>query len=411
MKLHSLLLSLLLVATGSTFADTPQYLGSMTPYPLEIEAPAIPDSLRPVGVVFVARHGARYLSSPSKADKLGKMLTEAQDAGRLTYTGEKMLQIISRIKEDTGDNWGMLDSLGYEEEHALASRMYRRMPELLSSGTIVARSTYVPRAVMSMYTFVYQLATDAPYLNIITREGPEQDSLLRFFDTDKAYMDYLKTGPWERVYDEYAEKHVPLSPALSLISDRSDLTDAQLRDITLEEYALLRSLPAMGLDEETEPFFSESDFDECWRVTNLAHYLKRTATSLSDIPAQAALPLLTQILDDFETIVDPSNRVHAKMYFGHAETLMPLLSLMQVEGCNAPEVDAAEVWKVWNDSKIVPLGANLELDLLLAPSGTVYVVTLLNGSCVSPYPGLSSLAKLNDLARAWGEVERSIIHQ
>ena len=85
MRLKLVILALSLLATTALQAaitlpwDTPKpdtlpaYLdGSMMPYDFSAcdPVPQWPDSLRPVFVAYVARHGARYLSGPKKVDEL-----------------------------------------------------------------------------------------------------------------------------------------------------------------------------------------------------------------------------------------------------------------------------------------------------------------------------------------------------
>lgn len=413
MKLRNLILTLLTAiacaATSLAASPSPDWRGSMTPYPLDNLTPMLPDSLRPVGVIYVARHGARFLTSAANVDNLRRRLAGADAMGDLTPLGRKFIALLNTVEQTTGHNWGMLDSVGYREERTLGARMQSRMSAMLRSGVLVARSTYVPRAIMTMYTFVYRIAMKEPYLNIVTHEGPEQDSLLRFFDTDKAYRAYLKDGDWKPTYDNYVDSHIPTRPATALLGSETGLSDSQLRKITLEAYEIVRSLDAMGIDDSAAPFFTTDELTECWKASNLRHYLQRTANRCSDIAARAAAPLLRQVVDDMDQLTRPDNMCRGKMYFGHAETLMPLLSLMQVEGCNAPDAQPDEVWRHWDDSRIVPLGANLELDLARAPSGEIYVACYLNGTPTSPCNGLQPISPLNLVKAEWERILASFM--
>ena len=81
----------------------------------------------------------------------------------------------------------------------------------------------------------------------------------------------------------------------------------------------------------------------------------------------------------------------ANFYFGHAETLMPLLSLMRVPGCYDDSGDYATLSARWKDYEIVPLGANLAIILLASGKGNIYTALRLNGKFLSPVEGSDSM--------------------
>lgn len=387
--------------TALTASAQCDWRGSMTPYPLATVTPALPDTLRPVGIVYVARHGARYLTSAKKVDKLITLFSGADCRGDLTERGRRFLRLLNEVKCRTDGRWGLLDSIGYEEERVLAENMRSRFPAFLHSGTVEARSTYVPRAIMTMYTFVYRLATLSPYLNIVTHEGPATDSLLRFFDTDTAFVSFKNDGAWKSVYDAYFDREVPLRPAEAMLNTHGSLSEKRMREVTMEAYDVLRSLNATGIAGDPVEYFTAEELQVCWRVSNLAHYLQRSTTRISALPSEAAAPLLKRIVADIDTIASGRSRADTRLYFGHAETLMPLLSLMRVEGCYAPDAAVDDVWRLWDDSQIVPLGANLEIDLARSRTGRLYVRAVLNGRVVSAVPGGGSVTEWQKAKSAW----------
>ena len=77
----------------------------------------------------------------------------------------------------------------------------------------------------------------------------------------------------------------------------------------------------------------------------------------------------------------------ANFYFGHAETLMPLLSLMRLPGCYSDSSDFANLYERWRDYDVVPLGANIDIIFLESPKGGVYVALRHNSRFVAPMQG------------------------
>lgn len=396
-----LLVALLLLQTAAIARAIMPWRGTMTPYNLNIIPAQVSDTLTPIGIIHIARHGARYITSPDGVEAMRNSLESARRRGTITALGERMMLVIDAVDSITDGRWGMLDSVGRVEERMLASGMRDRFPRLLRMGRISARATYVPRAIQSMYGFTYRLATLSPYLNITTHEGPREDTLLRFFDTDSLYVEYLAKGNWRDVYEQYAEKIVPRRPAVAMLGTQYPASDKELRDFAMQAYSMLRSLRAMGMEAHISPFFTDQELENCWRVSNLKHWLQRTQTPWSSLPATASMPLYDRLVADIESIATGTSPYHAMLYFGHAETLMPLFSLIDLGGCNAPECTPDQVWSHWQDWRIVPLGANIDIELYRGQSGCVYVSAVLNGHRQGASASLGSVETWQRVKQVW----------
>ena len=381
---------LLLLLTGSIGADAQgryealpaEYDGSMMPYDFgRCEAAAVPDSLQPFFITYVARHGARFLSSEKKVSRLSDAIEKARQAGNLTPLGREFDGLIEIVKRHTDGRWGALDSVGACEQQELGRQMAETWPSVTKSGTVKARATYVPRVVMSMYEFAHSLGAVRQNLDIYTAEGHKFDSLLRYFTTDSIYVKYLKDKPWKKEYDHFVESHISARPAEALFGATFD--EKENRKLTLELFGVIQSLRAAGLRAPDSRWMTAEEYHDCWEAANLEHYFARTDNPLSHIPVEGAVPLLQNMITGLEEAAagccESGSEIKAQLYFGHAETLMPLLSLCDVEGCNAPDAQPEDVAKVWKDYEVVPLGANFEIVLMRAPSGTVYALTRLNG--------------------------------
>ena len=78
------------------------------------------DSLKPVMINYVARHGARFLSSQNKVSDLRAEMLKAKQYNSLTRQGSAFLQLLDNVENTTAQRWGALDSLGVVEEETLA---------------------------------------------------------------------------------------------------------------------------------------------------------------------------------------------------------------------------------------------------------------------------------------------------
>ncbi len=131
--------------------------GSLTPYPA-VAPEEHPDSLEPVFINHVGRHGARYPASAANCKQLKNALMKADSLGTITSLGRNLLKLTDRIIALSDGKWGALDSLGMAEQAGIATRMYRNYPSLFGKGkTVDALSSYSPRAMMSMYSFTHRL--------------------------------------------------------------------------------------------------------------------------------------------------------------------------------------------------------------------------------------------------------------
>ncbi len=369
--------------------------GTMMPYQFDSADTIVPwgPELHPVFINYVARHGARYLSSEKKVEKLYNTLTSAQSDGRITPKGRSFLRLLKRVIAKTDGQWGALDSVGIREEQVLGKQMTVIAPELLKRGRVEAIATYVPRVVMTMYEFCHELARYSKDLEIYTSEGVQYNSLLRYFNTDTAYAAYIDHGPWVDAYDNYMRKTLPSRPAAEMVQGVAD--SHRLQSLTFDAYGVLQSLRAAGIVADPREWFTEEEYRACWAVANLRHYYQRSASSFSELPAQAATPLLREIISVADSVfeahrqqrlnetvgVDDKGEVPlvASLHFGHAETVLPLFARMNLPGCNLPLLNPAQVAEEWKDWEISPLGANLMMVSLEDAEGREYVALRLNG--------------------------------
>lgn len=384
--------------------------GSMMPYDFTstTQPPVIHDSLTPVYAAYVARHGARYLSGPAKMKPVMDALEEGVANGTLSATGEAFLRLMKEIEKANTGNWGDLSSTGIEEERELGRRMFATLPRLSREDINVnCISSFVPRAVMTMYQFSNQLIRQNDYMSVATDEGHKFSQLLYMFAYNLDYADYRKNGDWKHVYHEYVKHNVPVGPAERLFT-RTSLSDKELRDLTVDMYEVLKANRAASLPAPTTQWMSVAEYTACWKASNLQHYLRNCVTSLSDAAAIATIPLLRKIIEDTDkSLENPSEAVALNGYFGHAETLLPLLSLIRVPECNDIRLDTNNLDRYWKVQDLVPLGANLLILVSRSNTGNHYVSMQLNGQTVNPIRGEGDIVSWDQLRTYWTEIINS----
>lgn len=378
--------------------------GTMMPYDLSREDSSldVPDSLEVVHICYVARHGARYISSSKKVTKLTDILEGQSETGTITKTGTEFLSLLKTVSSRTGSRWGALSDVGIMEEQKLASEMAGLFPELLDRGNVQAKSTYVPRVVMTMYEFLHSLAEKKQALDIFTVSGPVNDTILRCFDTDGGYARYRESGEWKNVYEDFVASHVPSRPAKDIFGLK-DIDDTKAKSLTMDIYSVLQSLQAMGLPAPTDQWMTEEEYRSCWEAANLQRYLRNTLNPLSEPYVYATAPLIKAVIEDADRNTTPESPSDPlSCWFGHAETLMPMLSVMGIPWCYYYSGNWDSVADHWQSQDVVPLGANFMLILMKSKTGSdVYAMVRLNGHCVPAIPGSPVILPWSTIKSFW----------
>ena len=388
--LSTLILFISLPATASSPLSPDQCQGSAMPYIAPARVAAHPDSLIPVMINHVGRHGARYLSSASQVNKVLDFLNEAEKSGgTLTPLGVELRQLCNRVTSLSVGHWGALDSLGMDEQEGIARRLCEAYPQLVKNSTVEAISSYVPRCIMSMDCFTHEIARCDNSVTIYTSSGRINSPLMRPFDLDSTYIGYVRREPYKDAYKRYFDQLVSTAPAIRFTT--APLSDKKLRDGSFAAYRMLSGLQAMGLEVDLTHYFTIDELNSLWAVHNLDQYLVRTANCYSTAPADIAAALVRDLVSTTDRVIDGTLDARIQLRFGHAETMMPLLSFMRLPGCYYVSDNLATVRDHWRNFHVVPMASNLQLKLFRAPSGNYYVRADLNETPVPLIAGRSDI--------------------
>ena len=367
-------------------AGVSDYAGTSLPYPGpgDREAYQVPDSLEVVYIDHVGRHGARFLS---KASYTWDMLRFLDSAGPLTSAGAKMRALCHRLDSVMAGRYGALDSIGMSEQTGIGTRMAERGAEALRQlDSVTAIASYVPRCVMSMDMCSHAVIWNHPKTEMGQGSGPRYNTLVRFFDTDSAYLAYDRSNEWERVWEAYDAKVSPVDAVRRLIPNGNAVSDKGLRKMARVMYKIVAGANAVFGDVDWRAFYTPQEYRRAWQSENLRHYLTYSANGLSLTPSRMSCSLVADIARSLERASHPGYEGPAMtLRFGHAETLMPLLSQLDVPGCRYVTTDWERVADHWRDYEVVPMAANLQL-LLMRSKGTdrLYVQSLHNEQPAMP---------------------------
>lgn len=382
--------------------------GSLTPYPTEFAPATFPDSLVPVFINHVGRHGARYPASSANCLALRRLLQRADSAGTITPLGRRLAALNDRVIALSNNRWGALDSVGIAEQQGIASRMYINYAEAFGSdGTVRAISSYSPRSMMSMYAFTHQLDRLNNKLTFHTSTGRINSALMRPFDINAAYLEFRRDKTWEPAYREYFDTRCPVTAIRRAVGNAFPFTDEnEARNAALTEYYVLAGLSAMGLEPQMADYFTVEEANALWSCFNLRQYLQRTASTITTIPADIAADLVLDLIETTDNFVMGNDTAtKAWLRFGHAETLMPLLSLLHIPGCYYLTNYFDTVAANWRDFDVVPMAANFQMIVFKARGTDRYYVRVdVNEQPVKMRRGDDSIYF------PWGELRRYMMN-
>ena len=145
-----------------------QCQGSLRPYPKTTEQTAAPDSLAPVYLIHIGRHGSRFPAGPYSASTMLKALNKADSLKTLTPLGMQFKRLVENIIIRSVGRWGALDSIGMSEQRGIARRTVKRCAPLFENARMVSIASHSPRAIMSMYSFTHEISTQVPGISSYT---------------------------------------------------------------------------------------------------------------------------------------------------------------------------------------------------------------------------------------------------
>ena len=302
-------------------------------------------------------------------------LESAKTQGTITARGKELLALVQSVIEVADGQWGALDQLGIDEQRGIAARMYSRYPSLFKEKRVEAISSYSPRCVMSMYSFTHQLTRMNNTIELSVASGRGKSLLMRPFDVEMSYKDFIELGTWKEPYQQHVDRVVTTSALERVLGKDFNYGEINPKDLAIVEYYVIAGMSAMQMECDASRYFTTEEYNALWSCFNLRQYLQRTSSTLSSVPADIASPLLCDIIESTDSVVAHKGNtlVSVKLRFGHAETLMPLQSLMRLKGCYYKTNYFDTVAKNWQDFNVVPMSANIQFVLFKTKGGNFYL--------------------------------------
>lgn len=364
-------------------ADSLKAYGGDYPYPERVYSltPA-PKGYKPFYLSHYGRHGSRYYWGPNLYPRIDSILVEAHEKGALNQTGEKFYAKYREIYPELVNGWGELTPLGYEQHEWIARTMYKSFPEIFrKGGHVYAVASLSGRAVVSMAAFCQALAACNDRLDIYQRSSREtldatapddgQNPYLRSFPKVPFPMERAAVLPAQGRRNAFVEE---------LFSDVS-LMDRSPEAINKALGSFFTTLPSinytgiMGDPMNAEELYDFWDEDN--RVTYMYYWSGR----------YKVIPLLEDILEKADDVIEGRSGDIASLRFGHDSYLGPLTVLLGLDGADKVPADPADFERVYQSYR-TGMAGNIQLVFYRSnKSSEILVKALLCGEEVTlPLP-------------------------
>ncbi len=317
-----------------------------------VQTPA-PEGYAPFYISHFGRHGSRWLPSD---ERYKWVLEQFTDTTNLTPLGLDVSHRMLKIWEDAQGRGGNLTSLGARQHSEIASRMYHSWPEVFQGDAVVsARSSIVGRCVMSMTSFLLQLQSLNPKLQITA-------------EANQRFMPYIAySSPEEDSLIARTPRIIKVSPN-RLIASLFINTDKVKEKMNLlsELHCIASDMQNVEIGISLYDIFTPEEMRAVYDANNLNMWTCNSRNAVSgDIPARSAISLWQNIVESADSAI-VTGTPQATLRFGHDTSLYRLFTLLGLFN------------EERHMDKIIPMSANLIMVFYRNDKGCILVKFLHN---------------------------------
>ena len=386
------------------------FLGSKTGYPKpNKDILSTQSDKKLIFINHVGRHGSRYMTKAKYDYASLKFLEEAKLNKALTEKGEQLLLETKKLYEVQKTAYGKITPAGAQEQKEIATRIKNKYSDLFSvwgeSKRIKTASTFKTRTDQSRNAFISSILAnqDSTFRNWISKQKytKESDSILRFFDLSPSFIAFDDNGQWEEKVNKIAKSEKAnkiaegiVKPLLTkewyekLEKGYLNYATAYGKTIITDVISASKSIYKMhqiasGLKKDINfsPFFTNEQEEFYEFMSDFeTFYGEGPGEAKNDIATVIAYPLLNEFLNSTQASIDnlESSDI-ASFRFGHAETIIPFVSILGIEGFSEKEDNYQfENKKRWKSSKVSPMSANVMWLVYMGKDSKAYIEILHN---------------------------------
>ncbi len=350
------------------------------PYPVmsDAQAPALtaaPEGYEPFYISHYGRHGSRWLISRGYYKDPVAFLGEAEKEGMLTEKGRSLLERCRTIEAASRDRYGELTRLGALQHRGIADRMTKNFPEVFKGDAKVdARSTIVIRCILSMEAECQKLKEFNPNISI-TNDASNHDmyymnyqdpeSIFHSVTRSKEVRDSLNVYKYLMLDGDRIAKVVLRDPGYFEKYNEARKNDSKFSpygkdDFLYDIYQLAVDMPNTDLEISLDDIITPEEIYAAYKYRNYNSYMYSGWCDLSgNFTPYTQTNLLRNIIQTADKAIAENYR-GATLRFGHDSDVLPLCSLMDINGAGVHVSDIDRLDDSWNMADFIPMAANLQ---------------------------------------------------
>ena len=346
-------------------------------YPMDQPVPtAAPKGYQPFYLSHVGRHGARFALGGKVYEELLEVWTSAHEKGLLTQEGETFYEAYLQFYPDVARREGNLTRKGQEQHRYIARSIYNNYPALFKGETHAsAVSTVSHRVIVSMFSFLSELDNlDRDFTFDADYGHPYQAFLL------PDVIDSQEDRGGTDAYRQFRRKVLDMDAILGRWFTQPDAVIQDKWGFIYDLHTVVATMDNLDTPASATLYklFTPEERYAIWRVQNFREYeVLGCSPYTENLRAQSMMALAQDIAAKAEE--DWDNGVQLRLRFSHDSCLMPLLSLLDVNGMGSSLDNPYEVEQYWRTFDI-PMGCNLQFIFFKSKKHPdILVQVLLNG--------------------------------
>ena len=345
-----------------------------------IELSKVPKDYTPFYISHYGRHGSRWLISENDFLSVLKVLRSASDNQALTENGINALKKLEKIWKLAEGHNGDLTELGAKQQEEISRRMIKNNFQAFEGKSFVtAKSTVVPRCIISMAYFTKELIANNPNINLAIESS---DKYMKYLNHHTKESIDFRNGDsfWQEEKRKFRQDNMQPDRFVNNLFNNKNYIYKNINPEKLMEgfYWIASDMQNINTDISFYDLFTKDELFNIYQSINYQTYVNDGPSPLSKgIVKKNAIPLVKNILNEAEYYVDNKIRGAARRV-GRDGNIIPLVALLKIEGMDNEEINPKEVFKVWNTFQAAPMAANLQLIFYKNKKNNVVVKILHN---------------------------------
>lgn len=340
--------------TGGVYYAYPGPQSTLTPTPKGYE---------PVYVSHYGRHGSRYLISDKDYSRVADLLRDAKEHNALTPLGENVLARLDTVLLETEGHSQELTSLGVHQHKGIAARMAKNFPEVFNTkgAKISARSTLVPRCILSMAAFTEGLKELNPSLDVKREASEKYMRYLNYHSPD--HGTYTIDGKWKEQYRKFKDAHTNSQRLTSSLFSDPKYVEVNVNpdDLMWGVYWIASDMQNIDTPISFYDIFTPDELFDLWQCFNYNFYVNDGAFGGNgDKVIANAYPQVANIIESADVALK-SGQPTADLRFGHDGNLVPLAAALHLKDCDNVVYNPDEFYTAFTDWKIAPMAGNIQI--------------------------------------------------